>query len=159
MNYRNFSFTNENYLIFRKRETYHRTSSGKSWKSTPTETEGKVFMTPEHYTNFVTSIPFFNGFGGGTCRASHSYTSAGYLPTRITTTSPGGDIKYVDYFAFTWFPMYEAKRSAGFRELDCIEHCETVERCQDGEHELFTFIHWDGEHCATYDVTFKKWVG
>jgi hypothetical protein len=159
MNYKNFSFTNENYLIFRERETYHRTESGKSWKSKPTETESPVFNTPEQYTNFITSIPFFNGFFGGTCRAEHGYTGAGYLPRKVITISPGHDIKYVDRFSFVSFPMYDAKRLAGFREKDCIEHCNTVDICEDGAHKLVTFIHWTGEHAATFDVTFRKWVG
>ncbi len=99
MNYRSFTFTNNSYIITHTREKYTRTASGKSWKKTPDETTTET-ITAQQYENWVTSIPFFNGFCGGTCRAQHSYTMAGYLPTHITTTSPGKDIQYKDFFAF-----------------------------------------------------------
>lgn len=99
MNYRTFSFTNQYYTITHTRKTYEKTDSGKSWKSKPTEEKQKT-VTPEFYTNFVTSIPFFNNLG--TCRAQHSYTSAGYLPTVITSISPDRQVKHVDSFRFEY---------------------------------------------------------
>ena len=99
MNYRNFSFTNNNYTITHTRKTYHKTDSGKSWKSKPSE-EYKKIVKPEYYTNYITSIPFFNNLG--TCRAQHNYTAAGYLPTVIISVSPNGSIKYIDSFSFEY---------------------------------------------------------
>ena len=59
--YRNFEYTNDNYLIFRTIETFSRTTSGKSWKNKPDKVENEI-IKPEHYTNYVTTIPFFNNW-------------------------------------------------------------------------------------------------
>lgn len=99
MNYRQFSFTDARYIITHTRQTYERTESGKSWKSKPVEEYSKI-IKPEYYTNFVTSIPFFNNLG--TCRAQHSYTIAGYLPTVITSVSPDRQTKHIDSFRFEY---------------------------------------------------------
>ena len=97
MNYRNFSFTSNAFIITHTRKTYERTATGKSWKSKPTEEKTET-IKPEYYTNYVTSIPFFNNLG--TCRAQHRYTPAGYLPTVITSISPDRNVKHVDSFHF-----------------------------------------------------------
>lgn len=97
MNYRNFIFSDNGYIITHTRKTYHRTTSGKCWKSTPSKEYSEI-IKPEYYTNYVTSIPFFNNLG--TCRAQHSYTIVGYLPTVITSISPDHNIKHVDSFNF-----------------------------------------------------------
>lgn len=99
MNYRNFSFTNDRFIITHTRKTYEKTDSGKSWKSKPTEEKTET-VKPEYYTNYVTSIPFFNNLG--TCRAVHTYTAAGYLPTVITSISPDRRVKHVDSFRFEY---------------------------------------------------------
>ena len=158
MNYRDFTFSKQDYIITHRRETFTRTTSGKSWKKTPDEIKTDV-ITPQHYENYITSIPFFNGFFGGTCRAEHNYTAAGYLPDRMVTTSPDHTIKHKDFFSFTSFPMYYARRDAGYRENDVLDNIGYFEFTQDGEHKLFTFYHTDGEHSATYDAKYYKWVG
>lgn len=96
--YRNFNFTNDNYIITHTRKTYERTDSGKSWKSKPTEQYSET-VKPQFYTNYVTSIPFFNVLG--TCRAQHNYTIAGYLPVVITSISPNRETKHIDIFTFS----------------------------------------------------------
>lgn len=98
MNYKNFNFTNNNYVITHTKKIYHKTDSGKSWKSKPTEQYTEI-VTPQFYTNYVTSISFFNNLG--TCKAIHNYTIAGYLPVTITSISPDKTIKHIDSFTFS----------------------------------------------------------
>ena len=100
MNYRNFKFSDHGFTIEHTKETFVK-HGRKCWPKKP-ETVTFSNSTPESYTNYVTSVPFFNGFCGGKCRAYWSYTQAGYLPTRIVTTSPDGNTKHVDYFRFNW---------------------------------------------------------
>ena len=97
--YRQFNFTNDRFIITHTRKHYERTATGKSWKATPTE-EKTERVTAQHYTNYVTSIPFFNNLG--TCRAVHNYTAAGYLPVTITSISPDKNEKYIDSFSFEY---------------------------------------------------------
>ena len=99
MDYRNFKFTSTLYTIKHTRKTYERTNSGKGWKTKPTEEKQKT-VTPEFYTNFVTSIPFFNRLG--TCRAGWNYTTAGYLPVTITSINPDRTTKHIDMFSFEY---------------------------------------------------------
>lgn len=96
MKYENFSFTNKNVTIIHVRKEWNKTESGKSWRRVLGEKSEVV--TPEFYTNFVRSIPFFNSLG--TCRAQYNYTVAGYLPIIITSISPDKSIKYQDCFSF-----------------------------------------------------------
>jgi hypothetical protein len=101
MNYLTFKFCDNSCIITHIKEIYHKTSSGKSWKSKPDTTETTT-ATAEFYTNYVNSIPFFNGFMGGTCRAEKSYTPAGYIPVKITTISPDRTEKHCDHFYFKY---------------------------------------------------------
>lgn len=101
MDYRKFSFTNNNVTIHHTKEIYHKSASGRSWKRKPDETTRET-ITAQNYTNYVTSIPFFNGFFGGTCRAEMGYTPAGYIPVKITTISPDRAEKHYDYFTFIY---------------------------------------------------------
>lgn len=101
MKYQYFTFENKLFKITHTRETFKRTKTGRNWKSKPTE-ETRETVPPEFYENFVRSIPFFNGFMGGTCRAEHNYTGAGYIPTKITTISPDRAEKHIDYFTFEY---------------------------------------------------------
>lgn len=118
-NYRNFEYTNENYLIFRTIETYSRTLSGKSWKSKPDEIENEI-VKPEYYTNYITSIPFFNNWGDGAyCRAAWSYNAPGYLPTTVTTVSPYRETKKIAKFWF--FNKETLLLNAGWREKEIVE--------------------------------------
>lgn len=101
MNYKNFDFTANGWKITHKRAVFFKTSSGKSWKSKP-EYERAEIVTNDVYNNFVKSVDFFNGFCGGTCRASWNYTPAGYLPVNIATVSPDRTEKIIDTFLFDW---------------------------------------------------------
>lgn len=120
-NYEEFSYTNSNFLILKTKEVFYRTESGKSWKKHPETVERKV-VTPEHYTNYITSIPFFNNFlgCGGTSRAQWRYTMPGYLPVIVSTTSPGGDEKQVVYFEFV--DKCKLLLNAGYREKHIVEN-------------------------------------
>jgi hypothetical protein len=98
MKYENFNFTDTQVTIIHRRVEYNKTESGKSWRRILGERSEVV--TPEFYTNFVQSIPFFNRLG--TCRAQYNYTVAGYLPTVITSVSPDKTVKYQDCFSFNY---------------------------------------------------------
>ena len=153
MNYKDFEFTSDRYIILSYEERYTRTTSGKSWKSKPDSTSRSV-KTAENYKNYITAIPFFNRLGS--CRAIWTYTYAGYLPTRITSTSPDGKDKIVRRFRF--IPVSQILEKAGWREKNVIENAiewETVEAPSRGE--IITFI--TKENSAEYEVRTHKWVG
>ena len=98
-NYRKFKFTDSGFKICKRTETYSCTKSGR-WRKNPEEVTIET-VSAEHYTNYVTAVPFFNNFGNGAyCRAYWNYCMAGYLPTEIITVSPGRDTKIVTYFTF-----------------------------------------------------------
>lgn len=159
MKYATFTFEDSNFIVLHKRTTYRKPEGRKTWPKEPTEIGTEEFCGGQKYQNFVTSVPFFNNFGGKAyCRASFDYTAAGYLPTEITTVNPDATVKHVDRFAFVFFPMYDARRSAGFRERDVMDHCDRVDLRRDGEHFLATF-YADDEHTATFDAATRKWVG
>lgn len=101
MNYRNFTFTSKYFIITHTKSEYHKTPSGGRWSTSPVSIN-QATVTAEFYENFVQSIPFFNGFFGGSCRADLSYTPAGYVPTRITTINPDASVKYIDTFTFKY---------------------------------------------------------
>jgi hypothetical protein len=155
--YENFVFSNPNYLIEHTRKTFTRTDSGKSWHTKPGSVKTELIKN-EHYTNFVKSVPFFNGFCGGTCRGKETYTVAGYLVTTITSVSPDGSIKHIDTFNFTSFPMYYAYRDAGYREKFVLDNLSHYKKENISGRKIFTFYHDDGEHSAAYDATNYKWV-
>ena len=139
MNYKNFSFGNDNYLILCKEETYTRTASGKSWKGKPEATERSV-ISPENYTNYITSIPFFNNWGNGAyCRAGHNYTCAGYLPVSMVTVSPYKEKKIVHSFRF--LSKRELLKNAGWRENEIVKNANAfyVEYTGDGREMIHLF--------------------
>ena len=74
---------------------YGRTESGKNWKSNPIETEITT-IDQEEYDNIFNkkTQAFFKGIGGYE-RASKSYTTAGYIVTRLTSISPEKTTKIV----------------------------------------------------------------
>ena len=76
-------------------KTYERTESGKSWKSNPTEIEITT-IDQETYDNIFSkkTQAFFRGIAGYE-RASKSYTTAGYIVTRLTSISPDKTTKIV----------------------------------------------------------------
>lgn len=47
---------------------------------------------------------------------------------------------------------------AGWYEMNVLMHAKKCEVYMDGFHRLWKFYHEDGEHTATYDQTFKKWI-
>lgn len=159
MNYRNFSFTNSNYLICREIKRYSRTASGKDWKSKPDEIERAV-VSAEHYTNYITSIPFFNNFGdGASCRARCTYECAGYLPTVVTTVSPFGETKVVASFRFYYLP--DMRKTAGWRELQVLKNAaEWWEECKP-QYWLLHLKTRDAEVTGSgcFDLKYHVWRG
>ena len=160
MNYTEFTYAESSCVILRTRDTYTRKEGARSWPKTAKQDKIDEYVPASHYQNFITAIPFFNNFGGHAyCRASWEYTTDGYLPTTVTTVSPDGTVKHVDHFDFVPCSLYYAKRDAGFRERDVLDNCATVEATLENGHRLLTFTHRDGEHTATWDETYKRWVG
>lgn len=158
-NYRDFNYTDENYLIFRTIEKYNRTDSGKSWRSKPFEITKKV-VSAEHYTNYITSIPFFNNFGDGAyCRAQWSYNVNGYLPTTITTVSPGKTEKHIAKFFF--ISKSDLLKNAGWRETEIVNNAIKFEIEQLHDTTIITlYTKSDGvTACGQYDVKRKIWRG
>lgn len=157
--YRNFEYTNENYLIFRTIETFSRTASGKSWKSKPDEIENEI-IKPEHYTNYITAIPFFNNWGDGAyCRAAFTYNAPGYLPTTVTTVSPYRTTKKVACFWF--FKKETLLLSAGWREREIIEKARrfAVEYV-DGSKMIHFYTDETGVTASgIFDTRRNKWRG
>ena len=76
-------------------KTYGRTESGKNWKSNPTSIEVTT-IDQETYNNIFSkeTQAFFRGLGGYE-RASKSYTTVGYIVTRLTSISPDKTTKIV----------------------------------------------------------------
>ena len=74
---------------------YARTESGKNWKSNPTSIEIST-IDQETYDNIFSkeTQAFFRRLGGYE-RASKSYTTAGYIVTRLTSISPDKTTKIV----------------------------------------------------------------
>lgn len=159
-NYKDFSFTNENYLILRSIEHYTRTDSGKSWKSKPDEVENKI-VTPEHYTNYITSIPFFNNWGdGASCRAAYTYNAPGYLPTTITTISPFKTEKQIATFVF--IKKSDLLKNAGYRETEIVKNAKSFSReWVTGRGYIYTFYTNDNgvTNSGLYEENTKLWRG
>lgn len=159
MNYYKFKLTISDCVITRKRSTFTREEGAKNWSRVPSEVKDYGIVSLEAYNNFITSIPFFNNFGGKAyCRAKWAYTSVAYVPTEVVTVSPDATTKHVDRFEIISFPRSIAENEAGFRERDCLENAIKCEIQSDGEHRLFTFYHKDGEHAATFDASDRKWT-
>lgn len=139
-NYAAFRFSNDRYLILRTIKTYSRTASGKSWKSKPDEIECEI-QKPEWYENYITSIPFFNNFGyGASCRGQYSYTMAGYIPTEVTSISPGQTTKKVAEFEFIYKP--EMEEQAGWREKEVLQKATMF--------EIEAYKEYYNQHYPTY---------
>ena len=77
-------------------ERYERTSSGKSWKKNPFETNEEV-ITPKKFELIISSIPVFRDLGGSE-RVTKGYTMAGYIPVKLTSISPEKKFKIVRSF-------------------------------------------------------------
>lgn len=157
--YRNFEYTNDNYLIFRTIETFSRTTSGKSWKNKPDKVENEI-IKPEHYTNYVTAIPFFNNWGDGAyCRAAFSYNAPGYLPTTITTVSPYRETKKIARFWF--FSKEKLLLNAGWREKEIVENAVSFSVEYVNDHKIIHFYINDTgvTACGFFDTATNKWRG
>ena len=75
---------------------YERTSSGKSWKKNPVETNEEV-ISPEEFENIISGISFSRSLGGFE-RVTKGYTIAGYIPKQVTSISPDKEVKIVRSF-------------------------------------------------------------
>lgn len=162
--YEHFGFHSSSWLILRTIETYSRTDSGASWRNKPDEVERNV-VSDEHYSNYVSAIPFFNRWGdGASCRASWGYTGAGYLPTEIFTISPYRTTRKVARFRFV--DRRDLERAAGFREREILGQSfldfetSTVNGSDGRPHRLLKLIaEIDKEtRFAVYDETARRWV-
>ena len=96
-------------------ETYSRTESGKSWRSTPYETETETLPWHREDTESVTdpygedkhrkitepdTLRWFRHIGG-TEYVERSYTPVGFIVTRLTSTSPDRTVRKVRKFRVT----------------------------------------------------------
>ena len=86
----------ENYKITLITKKYERTSSGKSWKKNPVETDEEV-ISPKKFELIISSIPFFRNLGGSE-RVTQGYTVAGYIPVELSSISPSRETKIVRSF-------------------------------------------------------------
>ena len=86
----------ENYKITLITKKYERTSSGKSWKKNPVETNEEV-ISPKKFELIISSIPFFRDLGGSE-RVTKGYTIAGYIPVELSSISPEKKTKIVRSF-------------------------------------------------------------
>ena len=86
----------ENYKITLITKRYEKTSSGKSWKKNPVETNEEV-ISPKKFELIISSIPFFRDLGGSE-RVTKGYTIAGYIPVELSSISPERKTKIVRSF-------------------------------------------------------------
>ena len=86
----------EQYKITLTTERYEKTSSGKSWKKNPVETNEEV-ISPKKFELIISSIPFFRDLGGSE-RVTKGYTIAGYIPVELSSISPERKTKIVRSF-------------------------------------------------------------
>ena len=84
------------YKITLTTKKYERTSSGKSWKKNPVETNEEV-ISPKKFELIISSIPFFRDLGGSE-RVTKGYTVAGYIPVELSSISPNKETKIVRSF-------------------------------------------------------------
>ena len=86
----------ENYKITLITKKYEKTSSGKSWRKNPVETNEEV-ITPKKFELIISSLPFFRDLGGSE-RVTKGYTIAGYIPVELSSISPSRETKIVRSF-------------------------------------------------------------
>lgn len=82
----------EGYKIVLTKEEY-RKEGRKNFPKNPLEITVEE-ITTEEYDNIFSSINFFKSLGGIE-RTYKSYTLAGYIPTKLVSTSPNKEIKIV----------------------------------------------------------------
>jgi len=80
-------------------ETYSRTDSGKSWKSKP-DTTKKEIVNVQHHHNMTCddTCRWFRRLGGSES-VTRSYTSQGYIVTRLVSMDPGRTVRKVRTFS------------------------------------------------------------
>ena len=86
----------EQYKITLITKRYERTSSGKSWKKNPVESNESI-INSENFKNIISSIPFFRNLGGSE-RVTKGYTIAGYIPVELSSISPSRETKIIRSF-------------------------------------------------------------
>ena len=74
---------------------YERTESGKNWKNKASKVEISTIDQKEYDNIFSKETQAFFRNLGGYERASKSYTTAGYIVTRLTSISPDKTTKIV----------------------------------------------------------------
>ena len=75
---------------------YEKTSSGKSWKKNPVETDEEA-ISAKKFELIISSIPFFRDLGGSE-RVTKGYIIAGYIPVELSSISPSRETKIVRSF-------------------------------------------------------------
>ena len=83
----------EGYKIVLTKEEYRR-EGRKNFPKNPLEITVEE-ITREEYEKIFSSVNFFIETFGGTERIYKSYTLAGYIPTKLVSTSPNKEIKIV----------------------------------------------------------------
>ena len=166
-NWRKFVYTGDSYLILMRKKEYSRTESGKSWRKNPDNVECCVYDA-EHYTNYITAIPFFNNFGDGAyCRGRRNYTCAGYLPTEVVSVGPFNCKKVVAEFEF--ISKREMLEKAGWREKEVMAKAQRYERMNQVMLDQYGGSHYSYQltlitddkgvtESATWDSGRKEWV-
>lgn len=155
-NWREFRYTDNGFLILREIATYAPTMRG--WQKKPYLVEREI-VSPEYYENYITSIPFFNNWGdGASCRGYRNYTFAGYLPTRVVTTSPYRGKRIVATFQFV--PMEQLTENAGWRENEIIANAKWYDiQYSGGRKMLILTTESDGVTAqGIYEIATHKWV-
>ena len=82
----------EGYKIILTKEEYKK-EGRKNFSKNPSETTTRE-ITVEEYDNIFSSIDFFKSLGGNE-RIYKNYTVAGYIPTKLVSTSPDKEIKII----------------------------------------------------------------
>ena len=83
----------EGYKIILTKEIYKK-EGRKNFPKNPLEREREE-ITTEEYEKIFSSTNFFVEILGGTERVYKSYTIAGYIPTRLVSTSPNKETKVI----------------------------------------------------------------
>ena len=84
------------YKIEMTKEEYIKKEGNKTFSKKPNTVLTKG-ITIEEYDNIFSAIDFFKGLGG-TENILKTYTIAGYIPTRLISTSPAKDKKVIRIF-------------------------------------------------------------
>ena len=86
----------EGYKIELTTEEYIKKEGNKTFSKKPNTTSTEE-ITIKEYDNIFSAIDFFKGLGG-TETITKTYTIAGYIPTRLISTSPAKNKKVVRIF-------------------------------------------------------------